>query len=138
EQLAHAHPAFAEPAERVLVEARVPVLRREIGADATTEFRRDAIGRLAERGERLASRLARAGKHRVDRRPQEPAVAAGRGEDVELPVVGPAAESVRIDAKEAARLAERQPIAAREGFRGDAVNLGETGMPRSRWWVVSK
>jgi hypothetical protein len=51
------------------------------------------------------------------------------GEDVDLPVVGPAAKGVGIDAEESAGLAESEPVAALagSGLRRNTVNLGETG-----------
>src|SRR5205814_6284356 len=72
EQLAHADAALAEPAERVFVEARIPVLCREVATHASAKLCRDAIRRLAEGRERLPSRVSRAGEHRVDRGAEEP------------------------------------------------------------------
>src|SRR6266849_5212561 len=51
EQVAHAYPALAEPAEGVLIEARVPVLVGDVGAHALAEFGGDLVGGLAHRGE---------------------------------------------------------------------------------------
>jgi len=132
EQVAHADPALAEPAERVLVEARVPILGREVDADALAELRGDAIGSLAESGQRLAACLPRAGEHRVDRGPHEPPVPTGRREDVDLSGVSPPAQSVGVDAEDPARLPQRQPVTAldrRRGF-GDTANLGESVQAR--------
>src|SRR2546428_10145058 len=102
EQLAHANPALTEPAERILVEPRVPVLRHHIHADASSELGRDPVGRLAERGERLTAGVTGAREHRVHRGAQESPVPAKRGEDIDLPVVGPAAKSVGAAADDAA------------------------------------
>jgi hypothetical protein len=66
QEVAHADAALAEPAERVLVEPRVPILRREVDTDPFAELRRDSIGSFAQSGQGLAARLPRAGKHRVD------------------------------------------------------------------------
>src|SRR2546426_5917931 len=125
EQFAHANPALAEPAERVLVEPRVPVLRHHVHADASTELRRDPVGRLAERGERLTPRVTGAREHRVDRGAQESPVPARCGEDVNLSVVGPAAERVGVHAEDAAPLPQRQPVTLleRPRFWGNP-NLG--------------
>src|SRR5438128_7928194 len=112
EQLAHANPALTEPAERILVEPRVPVLRHHVHADASTELGRDPVGRLAERRERLTTRVTGRGEHRVDRGAQESPVAARCGEDIDLPVVGPAAKGVGVDAEDPARLPQRQPVIA--------------------------
>src|SRR5258707_1095686 len=60
EEIAHAHPALAEPAQRGLIEARMPVLLRHVGAHALEELGGDAILRLAHRRERLARALSRA------------------------------------------------------------------------------
>src|SRR4029077_20035525 len=43
EEIAHPHPALPEPAKRSLVEARVPILGREIRTHALQEFRRDPV-----------------------------------------------------------------------------------------------
>src|SRR5882762_1774719 len=133
EQVAHADPALAEPAERVLVEARVPVLRGKIDPDALAKLRGDAVGSLAESGQRLAACLPRAGEHRVDRGPHEPPVPAGRREDVDLSGVSPPAQRVGVDAEDPARLPQRQPVAVLERRRGlrDTANLGESASNRS-------
>jgi hypothetical protein len=54
-------------------------------------------------------------------------MSAGRGEDLDLPVVCPAAQRVGVDAEETAGLAEREPVAALAGcgLRRNEVNLGE-------------
>src|SRR5437879_9323839 len=128
EQIAHAHPALAEPAQRALVEARVPVLIGDVGAHALTELGRDLVRRLAQRGERGTPDRARARKERIDRGAKEAAMTARGGEDVDLPVVRPAAQRVRIDAEHAAGLAQGEPVAALAGCgrSGNAVNLGES------------
>jgi len=56
-------------------------------------------------------------------------VSAGRREDLDLPVVSPAAQRVRIHAEHAARFTEGEPIAALTGvrLRRNTVNLGESG-----------
>src|SRR5205823_7610798 len=134
EEVAHAHAALAEPAERVLIEAPVPVLIREVDPHALPELRRDTIGSFAQSGERLAARLTRAGQHRVDRRPHEAAVSAGRREDLDLSGIGPATQRVGVDAEDAARLSQRQPVTTLERARlGYTANLGESGCgcPRS-------
>ena len=125
QQIAHADTALAEPAQRVLIEARVPVLRREVAAYATAELRGDPIGRLAERRERLPPRVSRTREHRVDRCAEESAVAAGCGEDLDLSGVGPAPQRVGVDAEDAACLPQRQPVTVLERRLGDTVNLGE-------------
>ena len=50
------------------------------------------------------------------------------GEHVDLPVVRPAPERVRIHAEHAAGLTEGQPVLSLggRGRRGDAVNVGES------------
>jgi hypothetical protein len=50
------------------------------------------------------------------------------GEDVDLPVVSPAAERVRVDAEQSAGFTEREPVAALagSGLCRNTVNLGET------------
>src|SRR2546426_715529 len=127
----HADAALAEPAERVLIEPRVPVLVREVHAHASAELGRDAIGRLAERGERLPPHLAGTGEHRVDRRAKESAMPAWRGEDLDLPAVRPAAQRVWIHAEDPAGLPQRQPVTALERCRlRDTANLGESGWGR--------
>src|SRR5712691_2261267 len=60
-KVAHADTALAEPAERVLIEAPVPVLRDEVDAYALAELRGNAVGSLAESAQRLAAGLPRAG-----------------------------------------------------------------------------
>ncbi len=56
------------------------------------------------------------------------------GEDVDLPVVSPAAQRVRIHAEDSAGLAEREPVAALagSGLTRNAVNLGESVHLRDR------
>jgi len=55
-------------------------------------------------------------------------MAARCGEDLDLSAVGPAAKRVGVDAEDAARLPQRQPVTVLERRRlGDTVNLGETG-----------
>ena len=66
EQLAHAHAALPEPAQRVLIEAGVPVLGGEVTAHPAAELRGHAVRRLAERAERLPAHLAGPGEQRVD------------------------------------------------------------------------
>src|SRR5438876_2114364 len=133
-KVAHADAALAEPAERILIEARVPVLRGEVDADALAKLRGDAVGSFAESAQRLAARLPRAGKHGVDRGAHEPPVSAGRGEDLDLPGVGPPPERVGVNAEDAARLPQRQPITALDRRRGlgDTANLGEARIARER------
>src|SRR5438477_12008605 len=54
-------------------------------------------------------------------------MAARCGEDLDLSAVGPAAKRVGVDAEDAARLPQRQPVTVLERRRlGDTVNLGET------------
>ena len=106
-KVAHANPSLAEPPERILIEAPVPILIGEIHANALAEFCRDAIRGLAEGGERLAARLPRAGKHRVDRGAHEATVPTRCREDLDLPGVGPATQRVGIDAEDPARLPQR-------------------------------
>src|SRR2546427_3308300 len=137
EQLAHANPALTEPAERILVEPRVPVLRHHIHADASSELGRDPVGRLAERRERLTAGVTGAREHRVDRGAQESPVPARCGEDIDLPVVGPAAKGVGVDAEDPARLPQRQPVIALERrCFGDTANLGESQTPRRGWLMA--
>src|SRR6185503_2515719 len=129
EQIAHAHAALAEPAERALVEAGVPVLIADVGADALSELRGDLVGRLAHRGERRTLDRALTGKERVDGRAKESSVTARRGEDVDLPVVSPPSQRVRIHAEHSTGFAEGEPVAplARCRWNRNTVNLGETG-----------
>jgi hypothetical protein len=51
EQIAHADSTLAEPAEGVLVEPGVPILRREVDPDPFAELRGDAVGSFAESGQ---------------------------------------------------------------------------------------
>src|SRR5439155_13068094 len=48
EEIAHAHAALAEPAQRSFIEARSPVLVAELGAHALSEFGGNPIGGLAD------------------------------------------------------------------------------------------
>src|SRR5213593_1384857 len=139
EQIAHAHPALAEPAQRALVEARVPVLVGDVGANAFAELGGDLVDRLAHGRERRPFDRARTRQERVDGGAKETAMTAGGGEDVDLPVVRPAAQRVRVDAQNPAGLAEGEPVAVLAGCgrSGNTVNLGETPFtrpmpPRSR------
>src|SRR3977135_1676471 len=93
----------------------MPVLLGNIRADALQELSGDPIRRLAHRAERSARGLAWTGEHPRDRGAEEAAMAARGLEDVDLPVVGPAAQGVGIDAEDAARFAEREPERARQG-----------------------
>src|SRR5207247_2131645 len=114
-------------------EARVPVLRGEVDADALAELRGDAVGSFAESCQRLTARLAWAGKHGVDRGAHEPPVSAGRGEDLDLSGIGPPTQRVGVNAEDAARLPQRQPITALDRRRGlgDTANLGEARVSRA-------
>src|SRR5438309_1261942 len=139
EQIAHADAALAEPAERVLIEPRIPVLLGEVDAHALAELGRDTIRSFTQCGERLPARLPRAGQHRVDRRAQESAVPAGRGEDLDLSGIGPSPQRVGIDAEDPARFPQRQPVTALERARfGDTANLGESAAGRQAMWMVSQ
>src|SRR6185503_3186574 len=110
-------------------EARVPVLIGDVGADALPELRGDLVRRLAHRGERRTLHRTLTGKERVDGRAKESPVTARRGEDVDLPVVSPASQRVRIHAEHATGLAEGEPVAAlaRCCWNRNTVNLGEPG-----------
>ena len=52
-------------------------------------------------------------------------MAAGCGEDLDLPSIGPASQRVGVDPEDAARLPQRQPVTVLERRLGDTVNLGE-------------
>ena len=110
----------------------MPVLVADIGAHALPELSGDLVGGFTDRRERGALGGARAGQQRVDGGTKESAVPAGRGEDLDLAVVGPAAERVGIHAEHPAGFAEGQPVAsfAGRGLCGNTVNLGETRSAR--------
>jgi hypothetical protein len=91
---------------------RVPVLVADVGANALAELRGDLVGRLAHRAERGTLDRAGTREERVDRGAKESTVTARSGEDLDLPVVGPAPQRVRVDAEHPAGLAEGEPVAA--------------------------
>src|SRR5258706_667331 len=128
-EIAHAYAALAEPAQRALVEACVPVLIGDVGAHTLPELRGDLVGRLAHRGERRTPDRALTWQQRIDGRAKESSVTARGSEDVDLPVVSPAAEGVRIHAEHSSGLAEGEPVATLAccGRCGNTVNLGEPG-----------
>src|SRR5438445_11348866 len=110
-QIAHAHPALTEPAQRTLIEAGVPVLVGDVGADALAEFGRDLVGRLAHRGERGTLHRARAREERIDRGAKEAAMTTRGGEDGDLSVVRAAAQRGRIDTEQTAGIPGGAPVA---------------------------
>src|SRR5258706_4855429 len=128
-EIAHTYAALAEPTQRTLVEACVPVLIGHVGSHTLPELRGDLDGRLAHRGERRTPDRALTWQQRIDGGAKEPAMSARRGEDIDLPVVSPAAEGVRIHAEHSTGLAEGEPVAALAccGRCGNTVNLGEPG-----------
>src|SRR5688572_33029968 len=133
QELAHAHAALAEPAQRCLVEPRMPVLIRHVGAHAAPELRRDAIRGLTDRRER-AVRLTRAGKHRRDRLGPEAPVAARRPQQLDLARIRPPPQRVGVDAEHPARRAEGQPLSQSTAkLRESRWGRSPVGINPPRW-----